>query len=175
MVGQLGIGQKKPTRLNSQLEREGWRLLGSLERLDAGERVKLGDELQRRLLRGPGDGARLWALGRIGARTPWYGPLNVVVPAADAERWIMAVLESTHLTADAAAALVQLGALTGDDTRDVSAEVRELVLERLSSANVPAEGLAPLREVVPVSRIAASHAFGEPLPEGLRLEAGASR
>ncbi len=175
VIGQLGIGQKKPTRLNSQLEREGWRLLGSLERLDAGERVKLGDELQRRLLRGPGDGARLWALGRIGARTPWYGPLNVVVPAADAERWIMAVLESTHLTADAAAALVQLGALTGDDTRDVSAEVRELVLERLSSANVPAEGLAPLREIVPVSRIAASHAFGEPLPEGLRLEAGASR
>ena len=36
----LGIGQKKPPRLNPQVEREGWRLLASLERLDAGQRVE---------------------------------------------------------------------------------------------------------------------------------------
>ena len=49
--GQVGIGQKKPPRLNPQIEREAWRLLASLERLDAGQRVKLGDELMDHLRR----------------------------------------------------------------------------------------------------------------------------
>ena len=79
VMGQIGIGQKKPARLNTQIEREAWRLLGSLERLDAGERARLGDELVKRLRREPANAARLWALGRLGARTPLYGPLNVVV------------------------------------------------------------------------------------------------
>ena len=30
--------------------------------------------------------AAVWALGRIGARVPLYGPLNTVVPAEVAER-----------------------------------------------------------------------------------------
>jgi molecular chaperone DnaK (HSP70) len=175
VAGQLGIGQKKPARLNSQIEREGWRLLGSLERLDAGERVKLGDELLRRLRREPGNTAGLWALGRLGARTPLYGPLNVVVPAAAAERWVMGLLEFRQIRPEAAAALVHLAALTGDPARDVSPEIRPFVLERLSSDDVSPEAVAPLREIVPVSRIPSSYAFGEPLPEGLRLEAGAPR
>ncbi|MEN3340262.1 MAG: hypothetical protein V7647_3938 [Acidobacteriota bacterium] len=175
VAGQLGIGQKKPARLNSQIEREGWRLLGSLERLDARERVRLGDELLRRVRREPGNTAGLWALGRLGARTPLYGPLNVVVPAAAAERWVMGLLEFKQMGAEAAAALVHLAALTGDPARDVSPEIRLFVHERLSFGDVSAEALAPLQEIVPVSRIASSYAFGEPLPEGLRLEAGAPR
>lgn len=170
VIGQIGIGQKKPLRLNAQIDREAWRLLGSLERLDAGQRIKLGDELVIQILREPRNGARIWALGRTGARAPLYGPLNSVVPASAAERWMERLLDLKEITDDAAAAVVQLGALTGDHARDVSADLRQRAAQALSSAGVSSEALAPLQVVVPVSRSAASQAFGEPLPEGLRLE-----
>ena len=86
--GQLGISQKKPPRLNPQVEREAWRLLASLERLDAGQRAKLGDELMVHLRRDARNRLWLWAIGRFGARAPLYGPLSSVVAPAIAERWI---------------------------------------------------------------------------------------
>jgi molecular chaperone DnaK (HSP70) len=170
VAGQLGIGQKKPVRLNSQLEREGWRLLGSLERLDSGQRSRLGDDLLGRILRDPRNNARLWTLGRFGARQPSYGPLNNVVPAATAVRWIDALLNLKELIPEAAVAVSQIGALTGDPARDVPAEARDRAIQRLSSAGVPSELVEPLQKVVPVSGVAASRSFGDPLPEGLRLE-----
>jgi molecular chaperone DnaK (HSP70) len=170
VIGQLGIGQKKPVRINAQIDREAWRLLGTLERIDAGQRVRLGDELVIRTVREPRNAARAWALGRMGARNPLYGPLNTVVPASAAERWIGRLLELKSITPDVAAVVVQLGALTGDPARDVSMDVRQRAAQMLSSAGVSADALAPLERVVPVSRAAAGRAFGEPLPEGLRLE-----
>jgi molecular chaperone DnaK (HSP70) len=170
VIGQLGIGQKKPVRLNAQIDREAWRLLGTLERLDFSQRVRLGDELVARTVREPRNAARAWALGRMGARTPLYGPLNNVVPASAAERWIERLLEVKSITPDVAAVVVQLGALTADPARDVPLSVRQRAARTLSSAGVPSDALAPLESVVPVSRAAAGRAFGEPLPEGLRLE-----
>ena len=170
VVGSLGIGQRKPPRVNAQIERETWRLLGSLERLDPGQRVKLGDELVNRIERDPGNSARLWALARLGARTPLYGPLNSVVPAAAAERWMERLLALKAITSEAAAAVAQLGALTGDRARDVAADVRHRAIAALHAAGFEGEILVPLREVVAVDRAAASRVFGESLPEGLRVE-----
>jgi hypothetical protein len=170
VIGQLGLGQKKPVRINAQLDREAWRLLGTLERLDASQRVRLGDELVARTVREPRNAARAWALGRIGARNPLYGPLNNVVPASAAERWIERLLALKSIPPDIAAVVVHLGALTGDPARDVSVSVRQRAIQHLLSAGVSSDALAPLERVVPVSRAAAGRAFGEPLPEGLRLE-----
>ena len=120
--GQLGVGQKKPPRLNPQIEREAWRLLASLERLDAGQRV----EARRRAAGAPAPRPRnrswLWAIGRFGARAPLYGPLSSVVAPAVAERWIDRLLSQGRLTTDSTAAVVQIGALTGDPARDISDE-----------------------------------------------------
>jgi uncharacterized protein DUF3731/Hsp70 protein len=171
VAGQVGIGQKRPVRLQPQIEREAWRLLASLERLDAAQRVTLGDELLGRIKRDPRNGARMWALGRIGARAPLYGPLNAVVPAVSAERWIDDLLALKNITPEAAAAIVQLGALTGDPARDTGAELRLRARQRLVAAGVSGEVLAPLDAVMPITRAAAGHAFGEALPEGLRLDA----
>ena len=134
---------------------------------------KLGDELVARIDRDPRNAARLWALGRIGARLPTYGPLNSVVSATHVARWIERLLELREISFDVAAAVVQLGALTGDPVRDLQPEVRERAVARLSAAGVPAEALVPLREIVPVNPATAGQAFGDPLPEGLRLQADA--
>ena len=167
--GQLGIGQRKPPRVNAQIEREGWRLLGSLERLDQSHRVKLGDEMLSRIRRDPRNPAWLWALARFGARRPLYGPLNGVVAPAVAERWIDALLGLKAITADTMNAIVQIAAQTGDAARDVSPETRGRAIAALRDRGASDEMLRPLLTAVPVEGFESSRVFGEALPDGLRL------
>jgi molecular chaperone DnaK (HSP70) len=167
--GQLGIGQKKPPRLNPQIEREAWRLLASLERLDAGQRVKLGEELMERLRRDARNRSWLWAIGRFGARAPFYGPLSSTVSPPVAEHWIDRLL-AKGLTPDSAAAVVQIGAKTDDPARDLPDEVRARAVAALAAAAIPAEIVQPLIEVVATKPLDLAQAFGESLPEGLTLD-----
>ena len=171
--GQIGVGQKKPPRLNPQIERESWRLLASLERLDASQRVKLGDDLIDRLRRDVRNRSLLWALGRFGARVPFYGPLNSIVPPQAAVRWLDRLLRAP-VTPDSAAALVQIAARTNDPARDIPDEIRERIADTLDRAEIPGEVLRPLREVVPPSPLDFAQALGESLPEGLVLDGGGS-
>src|SRR6188508_1063598 len=99
--------------------RELWRLLASLERLDPATRVKIGDEVVRRLHRDEDNASLLWSIGRLGARTPIYGPLTSVVAASDAGRWLEELVANRRSTPELFAAIVQIGALTGDPLRDL--------------------------------------------------------
>jgi molecular chaperone DnaK (HSP70) len=168
VVGQLGIGQRKPPRLNPQIEREGWRLLGSLERLDAGQRTKLGDALLERLRRDARNVSLLWALSRFGARRPLYGPLNFVVPPAVAERWLERLAEPPALPV-AADTIVQIAARTGDPARDIDDDLRARLATRLRDAGASDDELRPLLERTERDQHEAIKVFGESLPEGLRL------
>ena len=165
--GQLSIGQRKPPRLNAQIERESWRLLGGLERLDATHKTSLGDELLERLRRDPRNTAWSWTLGRLGARVPLYGPLNTVVPPAVAERWIERLLAVKAMTPALAAAIVQIGARTGDPARDVATSVADAAAGRLQASDAVA--VEALRTPQAPDAAAAERVFGESLPEGLRL------
>ncbi len=166
--GQLGLGQRKPARVNAQIDRESWRLLASLERLDGGQRAKLGDELIARIGREPRNASWLWAIGRFGARLPLYGPLNGVVAPAVAERWIQTLLQLKELTADAASAIAQIGARTDDPARDVSESIAAAAAARLIAAGW--ESVAgKLTAVVATTTAEAGRVFGETLPEGLSL------
>jgi molecular chaperone DnaK (HSP70) len=166
--GQLGLGQRKPARLNPQIERESWRLLASLERLDAGQRARFGEALLERARREPRNASWLWALGRLGARVPLYGPLNAVIPPDVAEQWIARLLELKGLTPDTAAAIAQIGARTGDPARDIRADLAQGAADRLDAAGF-GDWTAPLRVVHEPGMADAGRLFGEALPEGLRL------
>ncbi len=172
----LGIGRKKSSaRLNSQLEREGWRLLASLEHLSGATRVALGSELLRKLNKEPADGSWLWSLGRFGARIPLYGSLNCVVPPETAADWIAALLDLRELTHETASAIVQLARLTGDRARDVSDEVREFAMARLLESGVADERMIErLRNFVTPDRDDVARTYGESLPKGLQLESTAN-
>jgi hypothetical protein len=167
----IGVGRKKTgPRLNPQLERDGWRLLASLEHLSGPTRVALGTELLRKLKKEPTDSAWLWALGRFGARIPLYGSLTCVVPAAIAEDWIRALLEFGEPNPETANAIAQLGRRTDDRIRDVSQGVRELAERRLRAAGpIDQASLRRLTEFVIPDRSDAVRTFGEPLPKGLNL------
>jgi molecular chaperone DnaK (HSP70) len=167
--GQLGLGQRKPARVNAQIDRESWRLLASLERLDAGQRTRLGDELLERVRKDSRNAAWLWAMGRLGARQPLYGPLNSVVAPAVAERWIERLLALKEVTPDAAAAISDIGARTADPARDISETLAEQAAVRLANAGYK-EAAERLRVVVAAARVEAGRIFGESLPEGLMIE-----
>jgi hypothetical protein len=168
VMSDLGLAAAKAPRLNPQVELESWRLLASLERLDVATRVKIGDELLRRVRRDAANAALLWAMGRVGARAPLYGPLSSVVTPDDAARWVDGLLSIKLLTPDVAAAVVQIGARVGDPLRDIESDARDRALTRFRETGMSDDGVRPLVEVVdtPADR---SRVFGEPLPEGLRL------
>ena len=172
----LGVGRKKPSaRLNSQLEREGWRLLASLEHISGPTRAALGNELLRKLKKEPTDGSWLWSLGRFGARIPLYGSLNCVIPAETAADWITALLDLHELTHETASAILQLARRTDDRTRDVSDQVCEYAIARLVETDLADEMIVErLNNFVGPDRDDVTRTYGEPLPKGLHLESTAN-
>ena len=168
VMADLGVGGAKGRKLNPQIERESWRLLANLERLDAPTRTKIGDEVMRRLRRDRDNPSLLWSIGRLGARAPIYGPLTSVVLASDAARWLNDLIEYRQNTPELLAAIVQLGSLTDDPLRDVDDRVLDAARQRVTDAGVQADA-QPLYRVVTETFANVSRAFGEPLPNGLQL------
>jgi len=175
-LGDLGIGRKKPgTRLNSQLEHDGWRLLASLEHLSGATRAALGSELLRKLRREPTDSGWLWSLGRFGVRIPLYGSLSCLIPAETAADWITALLDLRELTQETASAVVQMGRRVDHRTRDISQDVVRSAIAGLKSAGVADDiFLRPLHQYIAPFRADVVRTFGEPLPKGMELESTAN-
>jgi hypothetical protein len=169
VMADLGLAGDKAKKPNPQIERQSWRLLANLERLDAATRVRIGDEVMRRLRRDEDNVSLLWSIGRLGARTPIYGPLTSVVAPSDAGRWLEGLVAHARSTPERFAAIVQIGAVTGDSQRDLDELVLEASRQRLRDAGVDPNQARPLYEIVTGTFADTSRAFGEPLPNGLRL------
>ncbi len=92
---------------------EVWRLLGSLELLPSTTKIELGgmllDLLPRRKME-PVRPAIAWAVSRIGARQPVYGPLNTVVPAESAAAWLKRLMDLDLNDPMTPLAIMQIGA-----------------------------------------------------------------
>jgi molecular chaperone DnaK (HSP70) len=166
----LGVGGKKrPGRVSIQTDREGWRLLASLEHLPGPVRAALGEQLMARIRREPTNQSYLWSLGRLGARIPLYGPINCVVSVEAAGEWLDALLRLPELAPEVTSAIVQLGARTNDPGRDISDDLRHLAIQRLGAAGISEGLIQRLQEYIPPTRADALRIFGDSLPEGLRL------
>ncbi len=162
-------GKKTSGRLNSQVEHEGWRLLASLEHLPASLRASLGEELLAKIKKEPTDKGWLWSLGRLGARVPFYGPLNCVVAVETAGRWLETLLDLPECTPETASAVVQLGSRTDDHLRDIDDDLRRKAIARLATAGIADELSRGLHSYIPPAQADGLRIFGESLPEGLRL------
>ena len=132
-------------------------------------RTKIGDELVRRVRRAATDASLLWAIGRVGARTPLYGPLSSVVLPQETARWLDALVSVKITSPDLIAAIVQLAGVTGDSLRDLDERERQRAAARLRDSGAADEALRALEQPVMRSAVDASRVFGEPLPSGLRL------
>jgi hypothetical protein len=114
-----------------------------------------------------------WAVGRIGARRPFYGSAHRVVPPEVALQWLDAVLALDWKKVEPAAfAAVQLSRLTGDRSRDLPEDARDAVIRRLQALGAAPGWVRMVREVVALDQTDTGRVFGESLPAGLKLLGG---
>ncbi len=162
-------GGAKPWRGHEELEV--LMMLANLERLPAAIKEEIGFLLLEKIKKGKARNQEFWALGRLGARIPFYGPLDQVVPSRTAAGWLQTLL-ALRLNAQPAIAhaLVQIARPTGDRERDVPEQDRQALAGRL--ADFP--GAERLRTVLAepgmtLQKEEQQQIFGESLPPGLIL------
>jgi len=146
--------------------------VASLERLPIPHKVKLADELMRRMetRKGREDAVHLWALSRVGARVPLYGPLNAVVPPSAVAKWIGQLLTWDWPEPDKTAfPLAQLGRRTGDRTRDLDDATRAKLATAVRAMPGGDRAVVLIEQTVALEAREERVALGDTLPAGLRL------
>jgi hypothetical protein len=161
---------KKP---NLQETLEIWMALANFERLPVGAKTELGRLLLQNLTRGGYKPQELWAMSRLGARVPFYGPVDRVAPGKEVAKWIKALMALVQQpTLELATALVQLARPSGDRARDLPREDLDRIifwLEGLPHADRYVELLTNVDAVLEQQE--QDWVFGESLPVGLRIAA----
>ena len=167
-----GKGRSGDMNFASHETAEMWRLLGSLEMLPVELKIELGtmllDLLPKRKIE-PVRRPIIWAIGRIGARVPMYGPLNTVVPAEVASEWFKRILGSGGEESETSLTIMQMARRTDDRYRDLTDKERREALSFLSAAHAPSHFLELVERVGSLDTEEQSLVFGESLPKGLRL------
>ena len=159
------------TYLGAGEELEFWMMLANLEWLGAETKVDLGRELWQKWGKSKPHPKELWALSRLGARTPIYGPLDRLISSIEVANWLEKLLKlNMEPTNSAVNALVLLARFTDDRSRDIPEALRERVSAWIASR----AGAAHFQDLLnnPVSTLAKADQewmFGESLPVGLSL------
>ena len=166
-------GKKKGTRqhrVSPQERTEMWRTIANLEQLPVDIKEEIGRALIKHIGTSRGEGLNMWVLSRIGSRIPLYGPLNAVVPVRTIRGWIKQILEAEWRKQNQTAfCVVQMACFTGDRERDLDANFRDRIMERLQGLEDGERLAQRLYEMVPLSASEQGRVFGEELPEGLHL------
>jgi len=171
-IGSGARGRGPEISTGSHETAETWRLLGALELLPTATKVELGTLLLAWIARAESSAAPQaggWTLGRLAARVPMYGPLNMVVPTEVVGAWARRLIELDIAEPMFQFAVVQMTRRTGDRHRDVSQKLRDAALEWLAAHEAPAHYLELVREGGELRGEEEGLVFGESLPRGLHL------
>lgn len=168
-----GRGKGSVAYLSTTEELEVWMALANFERLPSAIKVTLGRALLTKLQKAKVEPSakELWALGRFGARTTMYGPLDRIVGAEEAAKWVKQLLTlELPMRENVGRVLVHMANYTGDRGRDLPEDIRQQVDEWLSFLKQGAH----LRELLADANSQRSEEeqnwiFGEALPTGLVL------
>jgi len=163
------LKKKLVGRVGPQELREYWQLLGSCEHLAAGTKAELGEVLAEQVARGKGTTAEVWALGRLGARAPFAGPLNCVVAPKTAAAWVEKLLSAKAKPETLVFALVHLARLVGDRERDLPEDLRQRVADHLRPLPGGSRAARLVSELVPLEAQERARVLDESLPAGLVL------
>jgi hypothetical protein len=163
------LAEAKPSK---QELAEMWRAIASMERLAVELKLKLCDELVQRMdsRKGREDSVHLWALSRIAARVPLYGPLNAVVPPSHVGKWLDKLLAWDWPEPDKAGfPLAQLGRRTGDRVRDLDDAMRGRLAAVVRGLPGGDRAAHLVDHIVALEAREERVALGDTLPAGLRL------
>lgn len=106
------------------------RLAAVLERLPIANKIQLGNCLLKRLEKSSESKQTWWALGRVGARIPFYGSSHNAIPTDIAGQWLKIILlQDWKKTPQAAFAATLIARNSGDRARDIDELLRiEVIL-----------------------------------------------
>ncbi len=162
---------KEKRAVGPQELREYWQLLASCERLAPEAKAELGTALLPAVAKGKATDAEIWALGRLGARAPFAGPLNCVVPGATVAEWVARLLEAPWPRVGTTVfALAQLARCVGDRERDLDEPLRRRLADRLRTLPHGERAARLVGEVVPLEGQERARILDESLPVGLVLK-----
>ncbi|NLI83554.1 MAG: hsp70 family protein [Deltaproteobacteria bacterium] len=169
--------KKKPSKqlartMGVQEETEICMTLAAMERLPVVHKVELGRMLLEKVRKGKPRPQELWAICRLGARVPFYGPLDRVIPRQEATAWIQTLLSLNIDPSDSlASSVVQLGRMTGDRERDLPPEAHQRIVHWLETLPGGARFVEILtRPEATLQNGEKEWIFGETLPAGLILD-----
>ena len=170
----LNPASARQANIAKQLKTRGYedmvRLAGVLERLTVEQKTELGQWLLKRLQKASEPRQTWWAVGRIGARVPFYGSAHNVIPAASVMPWIEQAMKiDWKKIPEAGFCATLLARMSGDRSRDVEPAVRQHVIEKLKSSKAPASWIAMLEHYQTLDAKQEKQVFGEALPPGLKL------
>jgi molecular chaperone DnaK (HSP70) len=178
LQGEEPGSQSRPPALVKGSYDDMLRVGASLERIPADYKIEIGTWLLDRIQASTAaqhkpDGMtsrNLWAIGRIGARQPFYGSAHDVVPPEIVANWLAPILALDWKRIDAAAfAAAHLARMTGDRSRDLAHELREQIIRRLGAINAAPTWIAMVQEIVQLDEANTQRVLGESLPPGLKL------
>lgn len=161
-------------RKGEAVSAEVYMLAGSLERIEMGQKVRLGQQLVREIGSGRKQhlDQKMWALARIASRVPLYAGPQAIVRPAFIESWAEA-FHGLNLGQPPYQRLIhfysQAGRVIGDREFDLAPELRSAFLKRLAEGKAADDLMRPVRELVPFAIKDRSQLFGESLPAGLWL------
>lgn len=146
------------------------RLAGTLERISIERKIEVGEWLLERLKSSSESIQTWWAVGRLGARVPFYGTASNVVPRETVARWVEHALKLDWTAVEPAAfAATLLARVSGDRERDLDEEVRSRVAEKLRETGSSPTWIRMVEELTELEEADEKQIFGESLPPGLRL------
>ncbi|MDV6343474.1 Hsp70 family protein [Nitrosomonas sp. Is37] len=162
--------QKRPPGAKPQGYDDMVRLVAALERLPAERKIEVGGWLLERLQKASESQQTWWAIGRIGARVPFYGSVHNVVPAEIAANWLQMVIELDWKKIQPAAfAATMLARMSGDRERDIPPELRAQIIQYLQKVKCPESWIEMVKHPTELQEADERSMYGESLPPGLRL------
>jgi hypothetical protein len=146
------------------------RLAAVLERLPVANKIQLGGWLLKRLEKASESNQTWWALGRIGARIPFYGSSHNVIPADIANQWLgTLLLQDWKKISQAAFAATLIGRKSDDRVRDIDETLRIQIMDKLKANKSPQPWLDMVEHYKELDEKEENQFFGETLPPGLKL------
>lgn len=165
-----GGAKKLKKRLSAQAHMEMWMALASMERLTVQDKVFWGRLLLKNLTPKRSRPQYWWALSRIGAREPLYGPVDKVIPPDEVASWTETILSKPWRNPKPVImALSHLCRLTGDRKRDLESRALGPAREWLRASGAAENHVKMLEDVVPMARHEESIIFGDSLPPGILM------
>ena len=146
------------------------RLAGVLERLPIDNKISLCEWLLKRLQKSSEPNQTWWAVGRIASRIPFHGSQHNVIPADVVSIWLKQIIEvDWKKVPQAGFAATLISRMSGDRARDLDADIRLQVIDKLKATKSPASWVDMVETYKELNAQEEKQIFGEALPPGLTL------